>query len=81
MSIESYSQVSQALGQGEVKAVDANLRGAGDISHIAAFMQANLAGLGPVGTGAHSPQETLEVETLTSQAQRAALLLYRLTHS
>jgi len=77
--LEIYSQVSQDLGYGKVKALDPGKRGAGDISHIANQVPAKLAGLGPVGTGAHSEQESLDLNSLTMQTQRAALLIYRLS--
>lgn len=79
--LKKYSQVSQDLGYGKVKPLDPSLRGAGDISHISAIVSANLAGLGAIGTGAHSANETLDVGSLTMQTQRAALLIYRLTQS
>jgi glutamate carboxypeptidase len=74
-----YSDVSQQLGYGSVRAVDPGKRGAGDISYIASTVPFNLAGLGAQGTGAHSEQETLEVDSLKQQTERAALLIYRLT--
>jgi len=78
--LQKYSQISVNLGYGPVKPVEPELRGAADISHIAKIVSANLAGLGPVGTGAHSTKETLDVDSLAMQTQRAALLIYRLTH-
>lgn len=76
--LQLYSDVSVDLGGEPVNALDPGLRGAGDISHIASIVPANLAGLGPVGWGAHSEKETLEVNTLSIATQRAALLIYRL---
>lgn len=78
--LKKYDGVSMDLGYGPIKALDPGLRGAGDISHIAAKVPANLAGLGALGTGAHSDKETLDVNSLMIQTQRAALLIYRLTH-
>jgi glutamate carboxypeptidase len=63
-----------------VKPLDPGSRGAGDISHIASIVFAALAGLGPAGTGAHSVNETLDVNSLPIQTQRTAILIYRLTH-
>ncbi|CDZ76604.1 Carboxypeptidase G2 precursor [Legionella massiliensis] len=74
--LKKYSQASVALGYGEVKALDPGVRGAGDISFIAARMSASLAGLGPIGTGAHSDKETLDIQSLGMQTQRAALVMY-----
>jgi glutamate carboxypeptidase len=77
--LKKYSAVSISLGYAPIKALDPGLRGAADISHIAAMMQANLDGLGPVGTGAHSVKETLDIKSLPIQTQKAAILMYRLT--
>jgi glutamate carboxypeptidase len=76
--LEQYSQISQNLGYGAVKQLPPDLRGGGDISYVASGMQANLVGLGPFGDGEHSPQESLEIDTLVMQSQRAALLMYAL---
>ncbi len=78
--LNQYSKTSNDLGYGVIKPLDPGSRGAGDISHIASIVSANLAGLGPVGTGAHSEKETLEIPSLQIQTQRAAILIYRLTH-
>jgi glutamate carboxypeptidase len=77
--LEQYSMVSSDLGQGIVKPFPAGKRGAGDISHIAGLVSANLVGLGPIGMGTHSVIETMELNSLPIQSQRAALLMYRLT--
>jgi glutamate carboxypeptidase len=78
--LEKYSRVSNDLGYGSIKPLDPGVRGAGDISHIASIVSANFAGLGALGTGAHSAKETLNIDSLPIQTQRAALLIYRLTH-
>jgi glutamate carboxypeptidase len=79
--LEKYSQASIDLGYGPVQARDLGLRGAADISHIASIVQANLAGLGLVGTGAHSEKETVDIQSIPMQTQRAAILMHRLIHS
>ncbi|WP_454781914.1 M20/M25/M40 family metallo-hydrolase [Legionella sp. WA2022007384] len=79
--LRQYSQVSEDLEQGMVLPLDPAARGAGDISHIAFLVDGALAGLGPVGTGAHSEKETLEISSLLTQTQRASLLIYRLINS
>lgn len=79
--LKKYSRVSDDLEYGSIKPLDPGVRGAGDISHIASMVSANLAGLGALGTGAHSTKETLYIHSLPIQTQRAALLIYRLTHS
>jgi len=77
--LDEYSAASDALGYGKVKAFDSGQRGAGDISHIAAMVPANLAGLGPIGFGTHSVIESVELDSFPIQTARAALLIYRLT--
>ena len=71
-------QVSQDLGQGAVKAYDPGARGAADISFIAAYVD-GMDGLGVMGSGAHSPEETINLRTFPLLTQRAALLIHRLT--
>lgn len=77
--LNKYSQVSSDLGFGEIKPLDPKARGAGDISHIAEMVTANLVGLGPLGGGVHSIKEIMDVQSLSAQTQKAALLMYRLT--
>ncbi|MEO8400647.1 MAG: M20/M25/M40 family metallo-hydrolase [Gammaproteobacteria bacterium] len=77
--LKKLSEVSQAMGYGAVKPLDPGARGAGDISFVANIVPANLAGLGPVGYGAHSTHEKLELDSLPICTQRAAILIYRLT--
>jgi glutamate carboxypeptidase len=76
--LRQYSEVSEDLGQGVVHPLDPGSRGAGDVSHIASIVSGALAGLGPVGMGAHSVKETLNIPSLSTQTQRASLLIYRL---
>ena len=76
--LNKYSAISNRLGYGKIKALNPGLRGAGDISHVANIVSACLAGLGPLGTGAHSDLETLEISSVTMQTNRAALLIYQL---
>lgn len=77
--LKQYSQASQDLNLGTIVPLDAGLRGAGDISHVAAIVPANLAGLGPLGWGAHSVIESVELSSLPIQTERAAILIYRLS--
>jgi glutamate carboxypeptidase len=71
------SQVSRDLGQGEVSAYDPGRRGAADVSFVAEYV-ACLDGLGSMGSGAHTPGETVNLRTLEALTQRTALLIYRL---
>lgn len=77
--LSEYSRASVDLGYGRVKLLDPGSRGAGDISHVAAYVPENLAGLGPVGFDAHSAKEKLDMYSLPIATERAALLIYRLT--
>jgi glutamate carboxypeptidase len=73
-----YDAASQALGYGKVEAFDPGKRGAGDISFAAPFVD-GLDGLGALGSGSHSPREEVQLDSLAMQAERTALLLYRLS--
>lgn len=79
--LQQYSKASQKLGFGIVNPLDPGLREAGAISYIAMLVSSSLAGLGPVGMGAHSTKETLDTSSLSIQTQRAALLIYWLSYS
>ncbi|MES2329087.1 MAG: M20/M25/M40 family metallo-hydrolase [Bacteroidota bacterium] len=72
--------VSQAMGIGATKAGDPGSRGAGDISYIAKYVDC-LDGLGASGRGAHAPGETINLKEFPYLIQRAAILIYRLTHT
>ena len=76
--LEQLSQVSQAMGQGPVTAYDPGKRGAADISFVAQYVD-GIDGLGTMGNGAHTPQETVNLKTINALIQRTAILIYRLT--
>jgi glutamate carboxypeptidase len=71
-------QVSRELGQGPVEPFDPAERGAADISFVAPYVD-GLDGLGPFGSGAHTPDEQLDLVSLPAVTKRAALMIYRLT--
>jgi glutamate carboxypeptidase len=73
----AYDTASQALGYGPVRALDPGARGAGDISFVAPLID-GLDGLGALGTGAHAPEERVNLNALQMQTERAAMLLERL---
>lgn len=73
-----YDQASRDLGLGAVRAVDPRDAGAADISFTAGRVAMALDGLGLMGTGGHTVEETADLTTLPSQTKRAALLMYRL---
>ncbi len=76
--LKEYSEVSKDLGQGAIKPLPAGLRGAGDISFVADIVPSNLSGLGPVGWGAHSVIESIEIPSIAMQTERAAIFMSRL---
>ncbi len=71
------SQVSQDLGQPKVEGYDPGKRGAADVSFVAEYV-ACLDGLGTMGTGAHTPSETVNLNTIEMLTKRTAILIYRL---
>ena len=73
-----YDQASRDSGGGPVTAVDPDRAGAADVSFVAAHVPMILDGIGLMGDGGHTAQETADLRTLPSQAKRAALLIYRL---
>lgn len=78
--LAQLSEINEALGYGPITASDPTTRGAADISYIAALIP-SLDGLGPAGSGAHTVEENIQIDTLTIATQRAAILIDRLTHS
>jgi len=71
-------QVNQDLGMAPLKEGDPAKRGAGDISFVAQYLP-GLVGMGAVGRGAHAVGETVDLSRLDPQAERAALLILRLS--
>ncbi len=78
--MEVYNQVSQDLGYGRLVALDPGRRGAADISFVAPHTTA-LAGMGPIGQGAHSPAETVDLASFVPSIARAAVLMRRVAKS
>ena len=71
------SSLNEQLGRGPMKTYDPGLRGAADFSFVAPFSD-SLAGLGAIGSGGHTPNESLELDSLNLAIKRAAILIYRL---
>jgi len=69
--------VSIDLNQGEVLAYDPGKRGAADTSFVAEYVDC-LDGLGTMGSGAHTPEETVNLNTFEALTKRTAILIYRL---
>ena len=71
------SEINELLGRGPMPALDPSRRGAADISFVAPYTDA-LAGLGAFGKGGHTPNESLDLTTMSLAIKRAAILIYRL---
>ncbi len=76
--LSMYDQVSRDLGYGAVAAVDPRRAGAADISFAADHVDMAIDGLGLLGGGSHTPEEFADLRTFQIQAQRLAVLLFRL---
>ena len=75
-----FSQASMDLGHGPVEAVDPARAGAADISFTAGLVRMALDGVGLMGSGGHTVDEVADLTTLSIQAERMAVTLYRLSH-
>ncbi|NAS14279.1 M20/M25/M40 family metallo-hydrolase [Poritiphilus flavus] len=78
--LADLNRVSLDLGQGEVFGYDPGKRGAADTSFVAEYVDC-LDGLGTMGTGAHTPEETVNLNTIEALTKRTAILIYRLINS
>jgi glutamate carboxypeptidase len=76
-----YDEVSKDLGLGPVTATDPDKAGAADVAYLSGQVAMILDGVGLKGKGGHTPEETADLNTLTTQTKRAAVLLYRLSKS
>lgn len=74
------SQINQDLGRDAMPILDVARRGAADISFVAPYTD-GLAGMGAYGKGGHTPNETLDLDSIPIAIQRAAILIYRLSQS
>ena len=77
--LDRLEEVNIALGYGSLVPLDPSKRGAADISFIAPYVDAALAGMGPDGQGAHSADEWLDLTSFPKTTTRSAILIYRLT--
>jgi glutamate carboxypeptidase len=78
--LQMFSEASQALGYGEVTAVDPRNAGAADVSFTAGHVDVAIDGLGPGGGDDHTVDEWIDLPTLLVQTQRAAVLMHRLAN-
>jgi glutamate carboxypeptidase len=76
--LASLNGINKDMGLAEMGVLDPLGRGAGDISLVASRVD-SLAGMGTSGKGAHVPGETIELDSVTLQAKRSALLISRLS--
>ena len=76
---QELSDINETLGRGPMPALDPSRRGAADVSFVAPYTDA-LAGLGALGKGGHTPNESLELDSIPLAIKRAAILIYRLSH-
>lgn len=76
--LSMYDAVSRDLGFGPVTEVNPRNAGAADISFAADHVEMAIDGLGLLGGGSHTPEEFADLRTYQIQAQRLAVLLYRL---
>ncbi len=76
--LEVLSGVNVDLGRGPMRELDPARRGAADVSFVAAYTDA-IAGMGPLGSGAHTPNETIDLESMPLVIKRTAILMYRLS--
>lgn len=74
-----YDKASRDLGFGEVAAVDPSRAGAADVSFTEGLVDMALDGIGLMGDGGHTVEETADLRTLPSQAKRIAVTLLRLS--
>lgn len=75
---EQLSQINEELGRGAMPTLDPSRRGAADVSFVAPYTDA-LAGLGALGEGGHTPNESLELDSMPLAIKRAAIMIYRLS--
>lgn len=76
--LERLNRVNRDLGLPEMPEYDPARRGAADSSFVAADAD-TLAGLGAAGGGSHAEGEWIDLSSLVRQAQRAAILMTRLS--
>jgi glutamate carboxypeptidase len=78
--LAQFDAVSRATGYGAITGDPPESRGAGDVSFVAPFI-VGMDGLGVSGRGAHSPDESVNLNSLIMSAERAAVLMRRLATS
>ncbi len=75
---DQLSKINGDLGMGALNEGDPDKRGAGDIAFVAHDVP-GLVGMGLSGKGSHAVGETADLASLDPQAERAAILIARLS--
>ena len=75
-----YNQVSLDLGFGPESAVDPRNAGAADVSFVNESVKMAIDGIGLPGADGHTINETANINYLSVEAKRSAVLIYRLTN-
>ncbi|HMA52259.1 MAG TPA: M20/M25/M40 family metallo-hydrolase, partial [Magnetospirillaceae bacterium] len=75
---DQLGKINGDLGLGTLNEGDPDKRGAGDIAFVAHDVP-GLVGMGLAGKGAHAVGETADLKSLDPQAERAAILIARLS--
>jgi glutamate carboxypeptidase len=75
--LDRLNAINADLGRPPMQPFPPADRGAADISFVAPYLD-GLAGMGPDGSRLHAEGETLRLDTIVRQAQRAAILMSRL---
>ncbi|MFA6218565.1 MAG: M20/M25/M40 family metallo-hydrolase [Erythrobacter sp.] len=75
--LDRLNAINADMGLPEMPILPPARRGAGDINFVASLVD-GLIGFGPSGSGGHAPGETVDLTTITRQAQRAAIMMSRL---
>ena len=70
-------RINEALGRGPMFTLNPLERGAADISFVAPYSD-GLAGMGALGDGGHTPDESLDLPSMRLAIKRAAVLIHRL---
>ncbi|MEO5617377.1 MAG: M20/M25/M40 family metallo-hydrolase [Candidatus Eisenbacteria bacterium] len=73
-----YDRASRDLGLGGVEGVDPSRAGAADVSFCDGLVDMAMDGVGLMGDGGHTVEETADLRTLPTQAKRMGLTLLRL---
>jgi len=73
-----FDEASRSLGAGPVAAVDPRNAGAADVSFTQGLTPMAIDGVGMMGSGGHTTDETADLRTMPLNAKRVALLLARI---